>query len=280
MNPWLEGYLWADLHHELASSIRKQLAPQVKPKYVVRIDTYTYQDLLPEEEVGIFYPDLEILKKPAPPSIDLLSEPEGTYGALTPPTLTVPTRLKVEARLPVVEIRDKGNNQLITAIEILSPVNKRNPGLTQYREKREMLYLSGVHLLEIDLLRKGQRPAAYQALPKLAYYFIMLVRADQTKTQVWALTLRDKLPTLPVPLKSPDPDIRLDLGRAFSDATKSGDYDEVINYLEDPPAPAFSEDDKQWLQGILKEKKLVPVLGSIGQGQVYRVYDDMQKDER
>ncbi len=23
MDPWLEGYLWADLHHVLASSIRK-----------------------------------------------------------------------------------------------------------------------------------------------------------------------------------------------------------------------------------------------------------------
>jgi len=251
MNPWLEGYLWADLHHELASSIRKQLAPQVKPKYVVRIDTYTYHNILPEEEIGIIYPDLEILKKPATPPGDVLSEPETTYSTVTPPTLTFPTRLTVEARVPVVEIRDKGNNQLITAIEILSPVNKRNPGLVQYRKKREMLYAGGVHLLEIDLLRKGQRPATYPSLPMWAHYFVMLVRADQTKTQVWALTVRDKLPTLPVPLKSPDPDIRLDLGRAFHDAVSLGDYDESINYREEPPLPAFSDEDREWLQGIL-----------------------------
>ena len=256
MDPWLEGFLWADLHHELASSIRKQLAPQVKPKYVVRIDTYTYQDVLPEEEVGIFYPDLEILKKP-PQSNDLLSEPEAAYGMVTPPTLTFPTRLTVEARVPVVEIRDKGNNQLITAIEILSPVNKRNPGIVQYREKREMLYVGGVHLLEIDLLRKGQRPSVYHALPKWAHYFVMLVRADQTKTQVWALTVRDKLPTLPVPLKSPDPDIRLDLGKALDDAVSMGDYGGSINYREEPPLPAFSEEDREWLQGVLREKNLL-----------------------
>jgi hypothetical protein len=95
MDPWLEGYLWADLHHELASCIRKQLAPQVKPKYVVRIDTYTYQDVLPETEVGIIYPDVEILKKPPPPSIDIVSEPEAAYDTITPPTLTVPTRLTI-----------------------------------------------------------------------------------------------------------------------------------------------------------------------------------------
>lgn len=255
MDPWLEGYLWADLHHELASSIRKQLAPQVKPKYVVRIDTYTYRDALPEEEVGIFYPDLEILKKHSPDN--LLSEPQAAYGTITPPTLAFPTRLAVEARIPVVEIRGKGNNQLITAIEILPPVNKRNPGLVQYREKREMLYNNGVHLLEIDLLRKGQRPATYPALPTWAHYFVMLVRADQTQTQVWALTVRNTLPVLPVPLKSPDPDIRLDLGKALEDAAAQGDYNETINYREEPPLPAFSDEDRAWVQEILKNNKLI-----------------------
>lgn len=258
MNPWLEGYLWADLHHELASSIRRQLAPQVKPKYVVRIDTYTYKDILPDEEVGIFHPDVEILKKPPHTPGELLSEPEETYSATTPPTLVFPTRLAVEARVPVVEIRDKGNNQLITAIEILSPANKRNPGLVQYREKRELLFASGVHLLEIDLLRKGQRPAAHPALPDWAHYFVMLVRANQNKTQVWALTIRDKLPILPTPLKSPDPDIRLDLGKALREAARAGDYDETINYREEPPPPPFSNQDQDWLRGVLKENKLIP----------------------
>lgn len=252
MNPWLEGYLWADLHHELASSIRRQLAPQLRPKYVVRIDTYTFQDVLPAEEISILYPDLEILKKPSK-----LSEPEETYGTVTPPTLAFPTRLAVEARVPVVEIRDKGNNQLITAIEILSPANKRKPGIVQYCEKREMLYTGGVHLLEIDLLRKGQRPAAHPALPGWAHYFVMLVRADQTRTQVWALTVRDELPVLPVPLKAPDPDARLNLSRAFEDAAQQGYYNEAINYDEEPPPPAFSDEDKEWLKGILRENKLI-----------------------
>ena len=257
MDPWLEGYLCTDLHHELASTIRKQLAPQAKPKYVVRIDTYTVQDVLPKEEVGIFYPDVEILKKPPPSSNDIVSEPVAMYATVTPPTLTVPTNITLEARVPVVEIRDKSNNQLITAIEILSPANKRNPGLAQYRGKREMLYQSGVHLLEIDLLRNGQRPAPYQTLPDWAHYFVMLVRADQTKTQVWALTVRDKLPILPVPLKAPDPDIRLDLQKALSDAIDLGDYMDVINYQDGPPLPVFSEEDIEWLQELLKQHEMI-----------------------
>ena len=121
-----------------------------------------------------------------------------------------------------------------------------------------MLYASGVHMLEIDLLRTGQRPSSYHALPKWAHYFVMLVRADQTKTQVWALTVRDKLPTLPVPLKSPDPDIRLDLGKALDDAANLGDYGESINYQEEPPLPAFTGEDCEWLQGVLRGKRRLP----------------------
>ena len=55
----------------------------------------------------------------------------------------------------------------------------------------------------------------------------------------------------PSPLKSPDPEIRIDLGRAFHDAVSLGDYDESISYREEPPLPAFSDEDREWLQGIL-----------------------------
>lgn len=44
-------------------------------------------------------------------------------------------------------------NSVITSIEILSPVNKREPGLTAYQRKRLQLHNAGVHLLELDLLR-------------------------------------------------------------------------------------------------------------------------------
>ncbi|WP_427160741.1 DUF4058 family protein [Aliinostoc sp. HNIBRCY26] len=36
MDPYLEGYLWSDVHNALASKIRAFLAPQLRPKYAVR----------------------------------------------------------------------------------------------------------------------------------------------------------------------------------------------------------------------------------------------------
>ena len=46
---------------------------------------------------------------------------------------------------------------LVTAIELLSPTNKRGVGRREYLRRRERFLRSDVHLLEIDLLRKGRR---------------------------------------------------------------------------------------------------------------------------
>ncbi len=197
MDPWLEGHVWPDVHHDLATWIKNQLVPQVIPKYTVRIETYMVEDTYPDEDVGILYPDVEILKKN--PGIDLVSEPAVAYEAITPATLSIPVTA-VEVRIPVVEIRDQEKQRLITAIEVISPVNKRKPGLEGYRKKRKTLYEDGIHLLEIDLLRRGERPGNYPTLPRWAHYFVMLTRGGQPGMDVWAMTVRDKLPVVPVPL--------------------------------------------------------------------------------
>jgi len=53
--------------------------------------------------------------------------------------------LPIEVRIASVEIRDTANT-LVACIEILSPVNKREPGLMPYRQKRQRLYNANVHL--------------------------------------------------------------------------------------------------------------------------------------
>jgi hypothetical protein len=34
MDPYLEGYLWSDVHHRLATQISDQLMPLLRPQYV------------------------------------------------------------------------------------------------------------------------------------------------------------------------------------------------------------------------------------------------------
>ncbi len=62
MDPYLEGYLWPDVHHRLASQISRQLAPQVQPKYVARLEISMVEDRSFEVEIGVMYPDVEIVK--------------------------------------------------------------------------------------------------------------------------------------------------------------------------------------------------------------------------
>jgi hypothetical protein len=150
MDPYLEGYLWPDVHQSLAGQFKRQLSPLLTPRYVARLAVYVIGDSVPAHEVGIIYPDVEVIRPKKQPSYR-----GGTavaVPALTPPAMIVPTDIPLEVRLTTVHIHDVANNELITAIEILSPANKREPGLSIYREKRIELIGAGVHLLELDLI--------------------------------------------------------------------------------------------------------------------------------
>ena len=251
MNPWLEGYMWTDVHHDLASAIRALLAPQIAPKYVARLAIATIMDNDPESEIGIIYPDVEVLER-----YNILREPTATYGAtatVTEPTLFTPYKLPIEVRIPIVEIRDTANNKLVTAIEIIPPVNKRNPNLIDYRTKIADLHRNNVHILEIDLLRRGTRP--FGAKLKAAHYQMMLLRAGTNNAAIWAINIQDKLPILPVPLRVSDPDAILDLGKAMDTIFERSLYHLSIDYAKNPAPPIFSEQDESWIQQIVSNSQ-------------------------
>lgn len=53
MDPYLEGYLWPDFHHRLATEISRQLTPRLRPRYVARLDIDLAEDKTPELEIGM-----------------------------------------------------------------------------------------------------------------------------------------------------------------------------------------------------------------------------------
>ena len=255
MDPYLEGYLWPDVHHELASKIREQLTPKLRPKYVARIEIYTVIDNDPLAEVGIMYPDVEILRLQKASPTPAGSGPTGTALVAPPAPFELPLLTSVPVRVATVEIRDANQNELITSIEILSPVNKRGEGLNQYQQKRQKLISAGVHLLEIDLLRRGQRPLRQAVIPSSAYR-ITLIRALANKAEIWPLALAELLPLLSVPLRTPDDDIVLDLAQALQQVYEAGAYDLTIDYTVAPPPPPLSDEEKAWLTNCLKDAGL------------------------
>jgi hypothetical protein len=239
MDPYLEGALWPDVHHSLSYGIRRHIVPKLPERYTAHIEVAVLLDEQPEHEIGIMYPDVEILRQ------NKAQEPPGDYT--TPATLQLAEIKPVEVRVSSVTIRDARSQQLITAIEILSPVNKRGKGAKAYQQKRQELKNKGVHLLEIDLLRRGQRAVRSANLPKCDY-LISLCRGQTEHTDLWLLQLKDKLPVLPVPLKAPDEDIALPLGHILNQVYKEAGYENSIDYQQPPPPPVLSEEDEKWVK--------------------------------
>jgi hypothetical protein len=253
MDPYLEGYLWSDVHQSLAAQFKRQLGPLVRPNYVVRLAMYFVNDLVPAQELGIVYPDLEVVR-PYQEPVPML-EPAGTAPslAITPPAIKIPAAIPLEVRLTSIHVMDVAQNELVTSIEILSPVNKREPGLSHYRQKRTELLQAGVHLLEIDLVRRGGRAwfSGVDELP-ISPYLMVLTRAHQPYAELWPVYLDTPLPVLPVPLRSPDADIPLDIKTAVTTIYEESDYDRTIDYRQPPPPPSLSRQEKTWVDAHLQ----------------------------
>jgi len=252
MDPYLEGYLWTDVHQRLATEISRRLAPRLKPRYVVRLAIYVVEDSTPEAEIGIMYPDVEVLESgrggvPRRQRVIREAMPAPMAAQTTPAPLIIPLLRPVEVRLVSVEIRDVARNELVTCIEILSPVNKREPGLSEYRQKRQRLHQASVHILEIDLLRRGTRPLTHPRVPDVPY-LITLTRAEAQVVAVWPIRLQDALPTVPVPLRAPDPDVPLELAPVLAAIYDEAAYELSIDYSQPPPPPPLSAEDGAWLK--------------------------------
>jgi hypothetical protein len=156
-----------------------------------------------------------------------------------------------EIRETRLEILRPPDHSVVTVLELLSPANKVEPGFSDYRAKRAQLLGQPIHLVELDFLVAGQRLPTRDPLPA-GHYYAFVSRADRRAYHdVYAWTARQPLPTIPVPLKAPDPDIPLDLADLFAIAYERGRYRRLIDYqapLKLPLAPA----DRTWAEGLAR----------------------------
>ena len=130
-----------------------------------------------------------------------------------------------------VEIRDRLERRLVTAIEVLSPTNKRGDGREEYLKKRHRILRSEAHLVEIDLLRAGRRIPMKRALPPAPYYVYVGRDEFRPVTDVWPIRLDQPLPSIPIPLLAGDADVILDLQLAVTAVYDLSDYDRETRLL-------------------------------------------------
>ncbi len=251
MDPYLEApSMWPDVHAGLITAIRNTLQAQIVPHYVARITPYiAFEQIEITPARRTIIPDVGIYERLREPL------PQGTVAIDAPP-LTGTATMEIPTRYARIEIRTMGDDTLVTAIELLSPANKRPgaDGADAYEKKRQELFRSAAHLLEIDLLRGGRRPqlAHPDKLPDAAY-FVFLSRVERwPEIAIWPCSLHMPLPTVPVPLHAPDPDAALNLTAVVHAVYQDARYDLQVDYRADPPPPALSPDDAAWLHAHLK----------------------------
>jgi Protein of unknown function (DUF4058) len=246
MDPYLEGELWSPFHHELTLAAKHQLAPKLEPRYYPFTERYFLAEAWDGLEIaqGSLYPDVGIAKQP-------IEGPSAAQSAV----LQAPVELKIPMRRQVphlrIEIRDVEKRKLVTVLEFLSPANKNNPGRRQYLRKRARIIHSPVHLVEFDLLCRGQRLPMKGELPE-GDYFIFVSRADhRPPTGVWPIAFGQPLPPIPIPLLPGDADVVLDLQQAVRDAYDAGRFQSIIDYRQPPEVP-MSAKEESWLKQVLE----------------------------
>jgi hypothetical protein len=161
--------------------------------------------------------------------------------------------MEMPLELMSVEVRQVGTNRLVTAIGILSPVNKlrNHEARVDYLRKRRDLIRSQTHFIEIDLLRGGERTPLDPPVIAASYYVTLSRVDDRPRLPVWPIQLSDRLPRFPVPLADRDPDVIVDLQEAVNAVYERGGYDARIDYSQPVPPPALSDSDSRITAKIL-----------------------------
>ncbi|MBI4674350.1 MAG: DUF4058 family protein [Chloroflexi bacterium] len=250
MDPYIEDpEIWGDFHQNLPSEIQGRINPLIRPRYVARLIPYTTYETVEIEHPRGIRPDVGVWEQQR--AERMLRE---ASAVLTPAPVTSKVELEFPLEIVRVEIQKRDTLELVTAIEILSPVNKRrgHPAFDDYLKKRRDLLYSRVHLIEIDLLRGGTRPPLLNPVPPAPYY-VTLARAEyRPQVAVWPIQFQDHLPIIPIPLLQPDPDVPLDLQAAVAAVYERGGYADLIDYSRETPPPALTEAEAQSVEEYLR----------------------------
>ena len=281
MNPYLEERgLWPDVHTTLIVGLRNQLARQLRPEYRVSTEERVY--VLTDDPDGngdgngtgggarigngLRVPDVAVLAgvgASADAGAAVADAGGGGNGLRFPAPARSPDALAVQ--LPFtdlfkeryIEVRRVNNREVIAVIELLSPTNKTSKGWDEYLAKRASILSSPTHLVEIDLLRAGRRMPVIGAVPD-AHYRILVANARRTDSgaDLYAFGIRDAVPDFVLPLAQADEGIAINLNPVINDAYANGGYDLDIDYAQDPQEPPLSDDDRLWLDALLREQGL------------------------
>jgi uncharacterized protein DUF4058 len=254
MDPYLELQAsWPDFHNGLITEIRNELGARLPDSYVARVDERIELAVAVSDRSSSFRPDVLIGRFAGGRG----AADAGVASSGSPTATLEPALAEIldcdpeELRITWVEIRTLPELELVTAIEVLSPINKSWQGRQAYLDKREKLHSSRVNLVEIDLLLRGAPLPMKQRIEPGAYYAIVARGARLPVAEVYRWTVRDPLPGLPIPLRDPDPDIVIDLAALVTRVYELGRYARTLHHdLLLPETTPLTPEDRAWVESL------------------------------
>lgn len=257
MDPYLEApELFPDLHHGLISEIQAVLNGRLRPAYHSMVEERVY--ISDENDPGreAIIPDVAVIRPTNPGSqqIDADSVDADSDLAVAEPVIAT-TMIDEEIREASLVIYDAADRQVVTVIEVLSPTNKivGARGRDSYETKRQQVFESPAHLVEIDLLRKGVPIYSGERIAEHDYLVHVSRRGDRPQGILWPILLKQRLPVIKIPLLPKDPDVDLDLGAVFATAYDRAGYDMVLDYSKPPRVP-LEEPKAAWAKAWLAKR--------------------------
>jgi Protein of unknown function (DUF4058) len=249
MDPYLEAQgLWEGFHAMLVSCCAESLNRDLPDSYVAQVETRV--SLV---SYGIpssaRIPDVLIGQMRDAPSSSMSKE---TSAIATVEPVTIPlAKREFEVRERWIEISRLPGLELVSVIEVLSPTNKAGMGREDYLSKRDSLIDQPVNLVEIDLLMTGGRMPMEKRLPAGDYYAVVARAERRPQAEVYAWSVRQSLPVLPIPLRQPDPDVALNLADVIKLTYDRGRYRLITRY--GVPLPVnfpIAAADRIWVESL------------------------------
>jgi hypothetical protein len=242
MDPYLEHpVLWTSVHTRLMVWMAHQLTPRLRARYVVFVEERTFIEGAEQQRV----PDVWVQKVR-----------DGTgQTAVAEPAVDTPLVLEVEdleVHEHYLEILDRYHDmRVVTVVEVVNPANKfAGPGRNAYLAKRSETWATKCHLVEIDLLRRGPHVLSIPEAgvrAKADYDYLVCVNRwpHRKRWEYYPRRIRERLPTIHLPLIASDPDVRLDIQAALEQVYDDGSYMLRVRY-DEACEPALPLADQQW----------------------------------
>jgi hypothetical protein len=251
MDPYLEQF-WRDVHASLIIYTRDQLQGKLPGDLRARVEERVVVEPGQGEDRNV-YPDIRVVQRGRGSSAAVATETD--VAVLEPVILQFEDEPMTETFIEIIDVGS--GKRVITVIEVVSLANKL-PGDSQekYRQKQDELRAGGVSLVEIDLLRAGQRRLGvpYRRVPvshRTPYQVCVRRGWQPTAVEIYPVPLRQRLPTVKVPLRQTDADVPLDLQVLIEQCYRNGGYDADIDY-RGAPVPPLAAEDEQWADDLLR----------------------------